>query len=64
MNDSPWSGDSMSVIRSTRSSFSVRIIFSLVVPLVTTTGLPRRSSIESTLADFLASILMPATNVV
>jgi len=63
LNDSPWSFDSMMLILSTRSSFSVRSIFSLSCR-VTTTDLPRRSSIESMSADFLASILMPATNVV
>jgi hypothetical protein len=52
------------LIFSTRSSFSVFSIFSLVVPLVTTTRLPRRSSTELMPDDFFASILMPATNVV
>ena len=49
---------------STRSTLSALIIFSLVVPCVTTTVLPRRSSTPLTLDDFFASILMPATNVV
>ena len=59
-----WSLASRIVSFSTRSSFICRIIFSLVVPFVTTTVLPRRSSTLLMFDDFCASILMPATNVV
>ena len=64
MNDSLWSLDSMMVSLSSRSSFNCFIIFSLVVPVVTTMVLPRRSSTVVTFDDFNASILMPATKVV
>ena len=57
---SPWSFASMMFMPSTRASFTLRNSVMLVVPLVETTVLPRRSSHLRMPDDVLTIIRLPA----